>query len=82
MIETSFHGVYLPGLMLLNGGALACSWALRRLLSLAGVYRWVWHPALFDLAVYRAAALRPGPFHRRLRHLISELRIAFLLHET
>lgn len=52
MIETSFHGVYLPGLMLLNGGALACSWALRRLLSLAGVYRWVWHPALFDLAVY------------------------------
>ena len=52
MIETSFHGVYLPGLMLLAGGALACSWALRRLLSLAGVYRWVWHPALFDLAVY------------------------------
>ncbi len=52
MIETSFHGVYLPGLMLLNGGALACSWALRRLLSLAGVYRWIWHPALFDLAVY------------------------------
>jgi protein AaeX len=29
MIETSFHGVYLPGLMLLNGGALACSWAVR-----------------------------------------------------
>ncbi|QRF62398.1 DUF1656 domain-containing protein [Variovorax sp. UC122_21] len=52
MIETSFHGVYLPGLMLLAGGALACSWALRRLLSRAGVYRWVWHPALFDLAVY------------------------------
>lgn len=52
MIETSFHGVYLPGLLLLAGCALACAWAVRRLLARAGVYRWVWHPALFDLAVY------------------------------
>ena len=52
MIETSFYGVYLPGLLLLAGGALACSWAVRRLLALSGVYRWVWHPALFDMALY------------------------------
>lgn len=50
--EASFYGLYLPWLMLLAGGALVTSWVLRRLLAAAGVYRWVWHPALFDLALY------------------------------
>ncbi len=50
--EASFFGLYLPWLMLLAGGALLLSWALRRLLAAAGLYRWVWHPALFDLALY------------------------------
>jgi hypothetical protein len=52
MIDASFYGVYLPWLLPLAGGALMCSWAVRRLLAFAGVYRWVWHPALFDLALY------------------------------
>lgn len=51
MIEVNFFGVQLPWLLLLTGGALACSWAMRRLLAIVGVYRWVWHPALFDLAL-------------------------------
>ncbi|WPB56397.1 DUF1656 domain-containing protein [Xylophilus sp. GOD-11R] len=50
--EASFYGLYLPWLMLLAGGALLASWVLRRLLATAGVYRWVWHPALFDIALY------------------------------
>lgn len=50
--EASFYGLYLPWLMLLAGGALLASWVLRRLLAVAGVYRWVWHPALFDIALY------------------------------
>ena len=52
MIETSFLGVYVPSLLPLAGGAMLCAWWLRRLLSLIGVYRWVWHPALFDLGLY------------------------------
>lgn len=50
--EASFYGLYIPWLMLLACGALVASWVLRRLLAAAGVYRWVWHPALFDIAVY------------------------------
>jgi len=50
--EASFYGLYLPWLMLLAGAALLVSWGLRRLLAAAGVYRWVWHPALFDLGLY------------------------------
>ncbi|MCZ2497246.1 DUF1656 domain-containing protein [Xylophilus sp. Kf1] len=50
--EASFYGLYLPWLMLLCGVALGASWLLRRLFAAAGVYRWVWHPALFDLGVF------------------------------
>jgi len=52
MIETSLFGIYVPGLLLLAGGALACAWWVRCLLSVLGVYRWVWHPPLFDLGLY------------------------------
>lgn len=50
--EASFYGLYLPWLMLLAGGALLALWCLRPLLAAAGLYRWVWHPALFDLGLY------------------------------
>ena len=52
MIETSFFGLYVPGLLLLAGGAMAWAWWMRRMLSLLGVFRWVWHPPLFDLGLY------------------------------
>jgi len=52
MIETSLFGVYVPSLLLFAGGAMACAWWVRRLLSLLGVYRWVCHPPLFDLGLY------------------------------
>ena len=52
MMEVHLFGVQLPWLLLLAGGALACSWATRRLLATVGAYRWIWHPALFDLALY------------------------------
>lgn len=50
--EASFYGIYVPWLMVLCGFALAVSWAVRRVLAAIGFYRWVWHPALFDLALY------------------------------
>jgi hypothetical protein len=50
--EASFHGLYVPWLMLLCGLALAVQWLVHRLLGAVGFYRWVWHPALFDTALY------------------------------
>ena len=50
--EASFHGLYVPWLMLLCGLTLAVQWLVRRALGALGFYRWVWHPALFDTALY------------------------------
>jgi len=50
--EASFYGLYLPWFMLLCGATLAVQWLVRRVLGAAGFYRWVWHPALFDTALY------------------------------
>ena len=50
--ETSFFGLYLPWLMLVCGAAFVAQWAVRRVLGALGLYRWVWHPALFDTALY------------------------------
>jgi protein AaeX len=50
--QVDVQGLYLPWLMLLVAGALVATWVARRLLVVVGVYRWVWHPALFDLALF------------------------------
>lgn len=50
--QASLYGIYLPWLMVLTLGALFALWGVRRLLAASGFYRWVWHPALFDLALY------------------------------
>ena len=50
--EASFYGLYLPWLMLLCGVTLGVQWLVHRVLGALGVYRWVWHPALFDTALY------------------------------
>lgn len=47
-----FFGLYLPWLMPLAALALLALSVVRRLLGWAGAYRWIWHPALFDLALY------------------------------
>lgn len=50
--EASFYGLYLPWIMVLALAALLVLWGVRRLLAATGAYRWVWHPALFDMALY------------------------------
>lgn len=50
--EFNIYGIYLPWLLVLAVLALGLSWILRRLLASVGAYRLVWHPALFDLALY------------------------------
>jgi hypothetical protein len=50
--EISLYGIYIPWLLLLSLFALAASRVLSRLLGRLGFYRLVWHPALFDFALF------------------------------
>jgi hypothetical protein len=50
--EISFYGVYVPALLLAALLSLALSRALGYVLSRIGFYRLVWHPALFDFALF------------------------------
>lgn len=45
-------GVVVPGLLLAMLLAFVASLVLRNVFALIGLHRLVWHPALFDLAVY------------------------------
>lgn len=45
-------GLYLPWLLPLAGASLLALAVVRRLLAWSGAYRWIWHPALFDMALY------------------------------
>lgn len=50
--DFSLFGVYVPRLLVLALLAFVLNLVLKRLLGLAGFYRIVWHPALFDLALF------------------------------
>lgn len=50
--EATFYGVYVPWLLVLAVLAWGLCWGARRLLGSLGFYRWVWHSALFDTALY------------------------------
>lgn len=50
--EASFYGLYLPWLLPLALLALVVLLGMQRLLAAAGLYRRIWHPALFDIALY------------------------------
>jgi hypothetical protein len=50
--EVSLYGIYIPLLLLLALLALVATRALAYLLARIGFYRLVWHPALFDFALF------------------------------
>jgi hypothetical protein len=50
--ELQLDGVYLSSVLVSGFVALAIAFVLRRLLAWAGAYRLVWHPALFDAALF------------------------------
>jgi hypothetical protein len=50
--EIDIYGVLAPALLLWLIVAYALGALLRRTLHKAGLYRLVWHPALFDLALF------------------------------
>jgi hypothetical protein len=49
--EIDVYGVFVSPLLIWVGAALPIVALLRRLLTRAGVYRFVWHRPLFDLAL-------------------------------
>ena len=50
--QFSLYGIYLPSLLGLMALAYLLNGVVRLGLTRAGFYRWIWHPALFNLAVY------------------------------
>jgi len=50
--EVNVSGVFLSSVLVSAVIALAASFLLRRVLSKVGAYRFVWHPALFDTALF------------------------------
>lgn len=50
--ESDIGGVFLSSVLITAVIALALSFLIRRLLALIGAYRLVWHPALFDTALF------------------------------
>jgi hypothetical protein len=50
--EFNLYGVFIPSLMAWSVVAAALTALIRGVLRLAGAYRLIWHPALFDLALF------------------------------
>jgi len=50
--EFDIYGVYLPSFAVFAAIAFLLQIAIRRSLDAWGFYRWAWHRALFDLALY------------------------------
>ena len=50
--ELDIYGVYIPTLAALVIAAFVLSSALKRFLSRLGFYRYIWHPPLFNTAIY------------------------------
>ena len=50
--EFDLNGVFVSSVLVSALIALACAVVARRLLALLGAYRFIWHPALFDTALF------------------------------
>jgi hypothetical protein len=50
--EFDIYGVYFPAFAVFAAIALLLQLVINRFLRAIGFYRWVWHRALFDLAIY------------------------------
>jgi hypothetical protein len=50
--ELDIYGVYLPIFVVVAAVAFLLQILLKRVLDACGLYRFLWHRALFDLAIY------------------------------
>lgn len=50
--QLNIYGVYVPVLLVMMLIAYLIKSLLSSVLARSGLYRWVWHPPLFNLALY------------------------------
>lgn len=50
--QLDLFGVLVPSLLLWSVAAYVLARLASKLIARAGLYRWIWHPALFDFALY------------------------------
>ena len=50
--EVNVYGIYIPWGIIMMLGAMAVTRLISRGLARFGFYRYVWHPALFDFAIF------------------------------
>lgn len=50
--EFALNGVFVSAALVSALIALVLGFVLRRLLAFVGAYRFIWHPALFDAALF------------------------------
>jgi len=50
--EIALGDALVPGILLLYVGCLLVLWAIDTLVGRYGLYRYVWHPSLFRVAVF------------------------------
>ncbi len=50
--EVDLFGIFLPPMLVYGLAALVVWYVLRRGFAWMGLYRFVWHPALFNTALY------------------------------
>ena len=51
-VEVDVFGVYVAPIVPMMIAALVVTLALRWLAVTVGLFRWIWHPALFEVSVY------------------------------
>jgi hypothetical protein len=64
--EFNLNGVFVSSVLVSALIALAAAFVVRRLLARVGAYRFIWHPALFDTALFVilwAAVVTFAPVH-------------------
>ncbi|MBY0445108.1 MAG: DUF1656 domain-containing protein [Burkholderiales bacterium] len=52
MMEIELFGLFMPQLLVLSVLTFLPYWLSRWILQRIGFYQWVWHPALFDTALF------------------------------
>lgn len=50
--EFNFYGIYIPWLLILGLGAMITTQMVSYVLVRLGAYRFIWHAALFDFALF------------------------------
>lgn len=50
--ELDLFGVIVPSLLLWSVLSYLLARIVSKLMARAGAYRWIWHPALFDFALF------------------------------